>query len=174
MCIRDRACTTRDTGQSLAAIQAAAAGGYDLFFCGEPADEPSCLPARTLQNDSVAGSNNYSGMTAMDDPDGDGLPDGMDNCPTVFNPIRPVDGGAQGDADADGQGDACDPCVFDPADACSGGDDVDGDGVPNTSDNCPGVGNADQADMDMDGLGCLLYTSPSPRDQRGSRMPSSA
>ena len=25
-----------------------------------------------------------------------------------------------------------------------------------------------------DALGCLLYTSPSPRDQRGSRMPSSA
>ena len=24
------------------------------------------------------------------------------------------------------------------------------------------------------GYGCLLYTSPSPRDQRGSRMPSSA
>ena len=24
------------------------------------------------------------------------------------------------------------------------------------------------------GVGCLLYTSPSPRDQRGSRMPSSA
>ena len=24
------------------------------------------------------------------------------------------------------------------------------------------------------GLACLLYTSPSPRDQRGSRMPSSA
>ena len=24
------------------------------------------------------------------------------------------------------------------------------------------------------GTGCLLYTSPSPRDQRGSRMPSSA
>ena len=23
-------------------------------------------------------------------------------------------------------------------------------------------------------IGCLLYTSPSPRDQRGSRMPSSA
>ena len=29
---------------------------------------------------------------------------------------------------------------------------------------------------DIPGLieGCLLYTSPSPRDQRGSRMPSSA
>ena len=27
---------------------------------------------------------------------------------------------------------------------------------------------------DAPGLSCLLYTSPSPRDQRGSRMPSSA
>ena len=26
----------------------------------------------------------------------------------------------------------------------------------------------------MQAIGCLLYTSPSPRDQRGSRMPSSA
>ena len=39
---------------------------------------------------------------------------------------------------------------------------------------------ADMADYDKDSsnytqsLGCLLYTSPSPRDQRGSRMPSSA
>ena len=30
------------------------------------------------------------------------------------------------------------------------------------------------ADADRDGISCLLYTSPSPRDQRGSRMPSSA
>ena len=37
------------------------------------------------------------------------------------------------------------------------------------------------ADLELDGLivqgaatACLLYTSPSPRDQRGSRMPSSA
>ena len=29
-------------------------------------------------------------------------------------------------------------------------------------------------DTDAAGLPCLLYTSPSPRDQRGSRMPSSA
>ena len=27
---------------------------------------------------------------------------------------------------------------------------------------------------EVDGKTCLLYTSPSPRDQRGSRMPSSA
>ena len=30
------------------------------------------------------------------------------------------------------------------------------------------------SDSDGDGWACLLYTSPSPRDQRGSRMPSSA
>ena len=29
-------------------------------------------------------------------------------------------------------------------------------------------------DADLVRNGCLLYTSPSPRDQRGSRMPSSA
>ena len=33
---------------------------------------------------------------------------------------------------------------------------------------------ADVAHMNLQCAGCLLYTSPSPRDQRGSRMPSSA
>ena len=34
---------------------------------------------------------------------------------------------------------------------------------------------SDQLDLSNDLLNlCLLYTSPSPRDQRGSRMPSSA
>ena len=56
-----------------------------------------------------------------------------DNCPTVFNPIRPVDNGAQADADGDGVGDACDPCPLDKsAMSCAvvDPDDVDGDGVP--------------------------------------------
>ena len=35
------------------------------------------------------------------------------------------------------------------------------------------VTSPDDVDMVI-ALGCLLYTSPSPRDQRGSRMPSSA
>ena len=30
------------------------------------------------------------------------------------------------------------------------------------------------AEVFAQAIGCLLYTSPSPRDQRGSRMPSSA
>ena len=32
----------------------------------------------------------------------------------------------------------------------------------------------DDCSTDLTLRGCLLYTSPSPRDQRGSRMPSSA
>ena len=35
-------------------------------------------------------------------------------------------------------------------------------------------GNEKPGVLDKDGKICLLYTSPSPRDQRGSRMPSSA
>lgn len=31
--------------------------------------------------------------------------------------------------------------------------DVDGDGVPNASDNCPSIANPDQADSDHDGIG---------------------
>ena len=34
--------------------------------------------------------------------------------------------------------------------------------------------NIDKAHLLVHDYGCLLYTSPSPRDQRGSRMPSSA
>ena len=32
----------------------------------------------------------------------------------------------------------------------------------------------DEKPSELNLYGCLLYTSPSPRDQRGSRMPSSA
>ena len=35
-------------------------------------------------------------------------------------------------------------------------------------------GCCDTSDQDAGSHTCLLYTSPSPRDQRGSRMPSSA
>ena len=37
-----------------------------------------------------------------------------------------------------------------------------------------GSGTDPQALLSNDPNSCLLYTSPSPRDQRGSRMPSSA
>jgi hypothetical protein len=44
----------------------------------------------------------------LPDADGDGVPDGEDNCPLVANP-------AQADTDGDGVGDACDLCPDTPA-----------------------------------------------------------
>jgi uncharacterized protein (TIGR02145 family) len=67
------------------------------------------------------------------DSDGDGIPDEVDNCPTVSNP-------GQEDLDSDAIGDACDP-------------DIDGDGVLNVADNCPTVYNPGQEDMDSDAIG---------------------
>ena len=84
------------------------------------------------------------GVPQLDD-DGDGVPNGSDNCPDTAN----VD---QADMDTDGIGDVCD-------------DDMDGDGVLNVNDNCPETANADQADADSDGLGdvcdgeCQMFTA---------------
>ena len=54
-------------------------------------------------------------------------------------------------------------------------DDVDGDGVRDIYGLCSSTGHwRVLSGVNGDPLSCLLYTSPSPRDQRGSRMPSSA
>jgi cytosine/adenosine deaminase-related metal-dependent hydrolase len=58
------------------------------------------------------------------DADGDGVDEGSDVCPALYNPD-------QRDFDGDGAGDACDPCPLDPNDVCSAGD-LDGDGTSNT------------------------------------------
>lgn len=153
--VAKQVCVSRDSGLSLADLEALNMP-YPLFFCGTPDDEPSCLPARTLTADAVDGSGLYSGTSSASDTDGDGIEDAADNCPNVFNPVRPVDNGAQGNADGDTVGDECDPCPFDAdSTACvgSGTDDKDGDGVLDTSDNCPSASNADQADDDGDAKG---------------------
>lgn len=87
------------------------------------------------------------------DADGDGVADASDNCPAQAN-------GDQADQDGDRYGDVCDKCpaLFFPAQGdkdCKnlGGNDTDGDGVKNFQDNCEGLPNADQADMDLDGIG---------------------
>ena len=83
------------------------------------------------------------GRTPIADEDGDGVPDEDDNCPAVANPAdlkldyaNPV----QLDTDGDGDGDACD-------------DDLDGDTVLNSADNCPWTQNTTQTDADGDGIG---------------------
>ncbi len=161
--VQKAVCLQPRTGSTLAQLQASATMEYPIFACNVPADEPSCVPARTLTEDQVDGSSLYAGMSSADDQDADGIPDAMDNCPTVFNPIRPVDGGVQGDTDNDGEGDACDVCPLDPdTDTCAKADpnDFDGDGIPNAMDNCPTDANPDQADMDMDQKGDVCDDCP--------------
>lgn len=152
--VERRLCVQRDAGKTLSAIKNAVnQNSYALFFCGEPDKEPSCVPFRP---------NEYTGLSNMTDSDGDGIPDEVDNCPHIFNPIRPVDGGVQPDADGDGIGDVCDPCPFDQGTECDAIDpnDVDGDGVPNLTDNCPYVPNPDQADTSGDGIGDACHPCP--------------
>jgi large repetitive protein len=155
-----KVCLQAEIGKSYSTLKSSLGGIYPDFFCGEPMNEPSCKPTRPV---SVKGSTVYTGDPSADDSDGDGIANAMDNCPNVFNPIRPMDGGKQADADGDGVGDACDVCprdadsttctMFDP-------DDSDGDGVKNGMDNCPTVANMDQADSDNDGKGDACDTCP--------------
>lgn len=159
-------------------LQNCGADQYPLFFCEEPADEPSCLPARTsmgpLPDASVNGSNYYAGMSTADDMDGDGIMNAADNCPSIFNPIRPLDNGAQADFDDDGLGDACDRCPLNAGTTmCTTIDpnDRDGDMVIDTVDNCPGIANTDQADGDSDGTGDVCDACPDDANPGGSACP---
>ena len=148
-------CAQDDIQQTYPTLEAAVGGIYPLLFCsGNPTDEPSCTPMRPA---SVEGSTIYTGDTGVaTDPDGDGIEDSSDNCPDVFNPIRPVDMGVQADFDVDGLGDSCDPCPLDADNNACGGfnaADLDADGVLNGDDNCPEVPNDTQDDGDTDGKG---------------------
>jgi len=153
--ISKRICSERETGKKLADLETAAVKPiYQLFACGAPPKEPTCVPYR---------ENEFDGMSTMDDPDGDGLKGAADNCPTVFNAIRPMDRGMQPDTDGDGIGDACDACPLDKDHSMCRkpfSDDEDGDCVANTIDNCPTVGNSDQKDTDMDGMGDVCDACP--------------
>ncbi len=149
-----KACVAQDSANAatLARIKTAGEAFYPLFFCKgvKPTNEPSCTPFRASYP---------AGITAAD-KDGDGIADAQDNCPAVFNPVRPMDGTAQGDADGDGVGDACDKCPLTAGETCTppSADDIDGDGVANGVDNCPEIANPLQDDCSR------LYTVQSIRD----------
>ncbi len=140
-------CLELDTGITLEELRGqVSSSAYPLYFCDTPLNEPSCIPMRPGEFP----------MSSIDDLDGDGVPDDEDNCPSVFNPIRPgIDGGVQPDTSGDGMGDACDPCPFIVGTDCEPPSmyDRDRDGVLDWDDNCPTVYNPDQTDTSGDGRG---------------------
>lgn len=115
--VKKRVCIASETANwprpytSLADLQAKGKQTYGLFYCGTPDNEPTCVPARN-QGDGIL----FTAADVAGDVDGDGVADAHDNCPTVFNPPRPMDNVSgvltQPDTDGDGIGDACDPCPF--------------------------------------------------------------
>ena len=92
-------------------------------------------------NDSAPVAHRFTVL--LPDDDGDGVPDYLDNCTQVANPL-------QTDTDGDGAGDACDNC---PASPNPDQEDADGDGVGDACDNCPASPNPTQADLNGDGEG---------------------
>ncbi len=171
VCGRPKAlCAKRETAKTMSEIQAGVANDgtekydtYPLFFCDAPKDEPTCVPSRPKE---------FTGLSTNTDRDGDGIADAADNCPTFFNPPRPLDKDKDGklvqpNVDADGQGDACDPCPFDAnTESCTSVNptDIDKDGIPNLTDNCPNLANPDQANGDSDARGDACDSCPAEAD----------
>jgi WD40 repeat protein len=79
----------------------------------------------------LASAELYSIQICIDDIDGDGIPNALDNCPA-----------------------GSEPQDFNPDQA-----DADGDGVGDVCDNCPDVANVSQTDIDGDGVGNLCDSS---------------
>ncbi len=149
------ACIERETsGDAYSALEAANTSAYGLFYCDMPEGEPSCVPSRPDE---------YTGEITVGDRDGDGIVNDDDNCPDVFNPVRPLDNGVQADNDGDEVGDVCDPCPLDPdTSMCTetDPDDRDRDGTANDEDNCPYHFNPGQEDDDDDDKGDACDACP--------------
>ncbi len=157
--VEKQLCAQSEIGKSYTDLVAAVGAVYPAFFCGDPTNEPTCVPSRPA---AVDGSTIYTGSVTADDADGDGIVDAADNCPALFNPARPLDGGAQANSDADGLGDVCDPCPLTAnTGVCAPFDPYDPDGdLVGVGDNCADTANNDQLDQDQDGMGDACDACP--------------
>lgn len=158
-------CAQLDTTLTLAEIRTGAGTtNYDLFYCDTPVDEPSCVPLRP---------NEYSGAQSPADQDGDGVVNEEDNCPSIFNPRRPLNQNVQPNEDNDSLGDACDLCVFNDGTPCMAfqAGDIDSDGIATDMDNCPFKSNPNQEDADSDGTGDVCDACPDAPNPDGAGCP---
>jgi MYXO-CTERM domain-containing protein len=126
--IRPRGAFASDTNCDQVLMSGTSADGSGFFVKRVYAD-PDGVPPWQSEGTTDIGQVRF--VTSDDDRDGVANP--VDNCPSIPNPD-------QGDVDADGLGDTCDP-------------DDDDDGVLDGFDNCPLVSNAEQSDVDDDGVG---------------------
>lgn len=115
-------------------------------------ETPGATMLYTLTATGPGGSCELTAPAVLpEDSDGDGIPDGLDNCPQVPNPpANPGD--PQADNDGDGSGDACDSDSGAPGDS-------DGDGVLDDVDNCP-LNNPGQEDFNQNGIGDVCEQNP--------------
>ena len=97
-------CASAEFGLNLQTIVDVNKSSYPLMSCSAvPENEPTCEPQRPATYDGRI-------RPGIDD-DGDGIDNNSDNCPRLFNPVRPMDSG-QPDWDGDGLGNACDDSPF--------------------------------------------------------------
>ena len=163
VCGEDRSICLPEEAPSLDNILDKGGDQQQPYYCGEPQNEPTCVPARPAE---------YSGRTD-NDRDGDGISNETDNCPSRFNPRRPLSQSSQPNFDQDDRGDICDECPLNEGEQCErfDPDDRDSDGIDNEKDNCPGAANPGQEDRDDDGLGDVCDPCPEASNPGGTACP---
>jgi ferredoxin len=117
--------------------------GKRYEICNDPNAKYNTIERLTDEQIKIAFRTNSKTPRNRRDTDKDGILDGNDNCPAIFNPD-------QIDSDKDGLGDACDNLD----------NDIDRDGIRNEADNCPSVFNPTQEDVDLDGIGDVCDIVP--------------